>query len=160
GVAVLDADTVEYTLAGITSEGTLTIQIGAGALTDVYGNSGAAFTGQLSLDFGTVSFPSPFVGLPPAGSLVYQADVSGTINVAGDTDSFTLAIDPNQRLSVEVIPAAGLQAAVDVEAIDGPAPVLLGTATAAGPGLEAIVRTVPITALAGSPSAPRTIRMT
>src|SRR5262249_11899753 len=43
-VSQVDADTLRLTLSGVTAEGTLTVSMPAGAMTDVYGNPGAAFT--------------------------------------------------------------------------------------------------------------------
>ena len=50
--------TVRYTLSGITTEGALTVTIAAGALTDAFGNPSPAFTGNYTLDIGTVPFPA------------------------------------------------------------------------------------------------------
>src|SRR5262249_52795612 len=58
--SVVNADTARYTLdlSSITSEGTLTINFAAGALTDVFGNPMLAYTGSYILDFGTVAYPT------------------------------------------------------------------------------------------------------
>ncbi|HVK09884.1 MAG TPA: Ig-like domain-containing protein, partial [Gemmataceae bacterium] len=142
GVEPVDADTLRLSLAGITAEGTLTVAMPAGAMTDVYGNPGAAFSASYTLDFGTVPFPTPLKAEVPAGSLIYDETQAGVIDPAGDTDSFSILVDPGQKITVVVDPAAGLQPAVDVYRVDDGGNVLIGTATAGAAGAEAVLQTV------------------
>jgi hypothetical protein len=50
-VSQVDADTLRLTLGGLINKGTLTVDMAAGAMTDVYGNPGAAFSGSYFLPF-------------------------------------------------------------------------------------------------------------
>ncbi len=134
----VDADTVRLTLSGVTAEGTLTLTLPAGAMTDVYGNAGAAYSANYTLDFGTVPFPTPLTSLAPAGSLVYDGTQVGFISPAGDTDSFSILVDPGQKITVTVDPAATLRPVVEL--YRGSA--LLGSATAGSAGLEALLQSV------------------
>jgi hypothetical protein len=99
-----DPTAVDYTIAGLNHEGALNLNIAAGALTDPYGNPGLAYTGSLSLDFGTVPYPLPLVTKEPLGSLIYDPSITGKINASGDTDTFTLNLDANQTVTVVVEP--------------------------------------------------------
>jgi hypothetical protein len=141
GVTVLPGNTTaRFTIGGITTEGTLTASIAAGAVTDAFGNPGAAFSASYTTDIGTVPYPVPLVAKNPLGSLIYDPSISGLIGPAGDTDTFTLAVDPGQTISVLVTPtSAGLQPAVTV--LDASSAVL-GTATAAAAGQKALLQTV------------------
>ncbi|MBA4015842.1 MAG: hypothetical protein C0483_01505 [Pirellula sp.] len=136
----LNATTVRYTLAGITSEGTLTYAFAAGALIDVFGSPSAAYGGSFTIDIGTVALPTPSpVGL--LGSLVYQTSSSGTITGSGDIDAFTLNVEAGQIISAVAHPnAVGLRPSLELRS---PAGVVLATATASAAGkdvgLEGIV---------------------
>ena len=77
--------------------------LAAGKVTDTFGNlNPAAFSASYVTDIGTVAYPVPLVAKPPAGSLIYDPSTSGIINFAGDTDQFTLNIDPGQTITVLV----------------------------------------------------------
>jgi subtilisin family serine protease len=144
-----DADTVRFTLSGITSEGTLDVSIAAGALADTHhypnagtpGNPNLAFAGSYSLDIGTIPFPTPLAPLAPLGSLIYDPVFSGILT-SGDTDSFTINVDAGQTITVLVTPSAGLRPAIT---LSGP---LGGSATANAAGEDAVLQTV------GSPTFP------
>src|SRR5262249_6055418 len=125
-------------------EGGLTITVGAGKLTDTFGNPNpAAFTASYSVDAGTVAFPAPLAAKLPLGSLVYDPVASGVITPAGGTDSFTLNIDPGQKITVVVHPTvATLQPTVT---LTDPASATLGTASAAAANQDAILQTIPTT---------------
>ncbi len=130
-----------YTIGGVTAEGTLNVTLAAGKVTDVYGNPNPApFSGSYTLDIGTVAYPVPLQALAPLGSLVYDPSTSGLISPAGDTDTFTLAVNPGQTITVLVAPTSpGLQPAV---ALFDPSGTSLGTATAALAGQDALLQTV------------------
>jgi hypothetical protein len=127
-----------YTIDGLTAEGTLNVGIAAGALTDSYGNPNQAFAASYTLDFGTVAYPVPLLAEAPRGALVYDPSASGLIVPAGDTDSFTLAIDAGQKITVLVTPAATLQPTVTLTPPSGPT----SSATAAAAGKKALLQTV------------------
>ena len=46
GFTLVDSQTVQYTLSGVNSPGTLTINMAAGAVTDPFGNAGPAYSGN------------------------------------------------------------------------------------------------------------------
>src|SRR6185503_13078971 len=103
-----------------------------GAINDQFGNPGGAFSGNYATDLDTAAFPTPLTAKNPPGSLIYDPTASGLIGAAGDTDTFTLAIDPSQTITVLVTPTSGgLQPTVQV--ID-PGNAVIGSASAAGVG--------------------------
>jgi hypothetical protein len=142
GAMALDADTARYTLSGISTEGTLTITLPTGRVTDTFGNPNpAAFVGVYNVDIGTIPYPTPLVAKPTPGSLVYDPVTAGIVAAAGDSDSFTLAVDPGQTITVVVAPTtAALRPRVELR---DPANALLGSATAAAPGQNALLQTRP-----------------
>ena len=108
-------------------EGTLTASISAGSITDAFGNPGNAFTANYGVDIGTVPYPD-LAAKEPIGSMIYDPNAVGTINFAGDTDSFTINLDPNQTISIIVRPtSASLQPRVE---LFDPSNASLGFATA------------------------------
>jgi hypothetical protein len=113
----LDADTVRYTIGGITTDTTFTIGIAAGKLTDAFGNPNVPFGASYSADITTVPFPVPLLPVSPLGSLVYTGNTAANLGTAGDRDSFTISVDPGQLLTIIVDPAAAL--AVQVNLFDG-----------------------------------------
>jgi subtilisin family serine protease len=133
-----DPLSVVYTLAGIVREQPLTVKIPAGALTDVYDNPMAAYSGSFTLDFGTAPLPGQFDPAQPLGSLVHQAAVSAFIAVPNDTDSFTFAVDPGQTISVVVDPAATLRPTVTLTSPG----VGTTTVSAVGAGKDAVIQPV------------------
>ncbi len=144
GVTVLPGNTTaRFTLSGITVEGTLTASIAAGLVTDAFGNPGAAFSAMYGVDIGTVSYPTPLLAKNPLGSLVYDPSIAGTINIAGDIDNFTLNIDPNQTITLVVTAVSpGLQPSVTLR---DPGNAVIGSATAAAAGQNALLQTVATT---------------
>jgi hypothetical protein len=137
GVAVLPGNTTARFTIGA-AEGTLTAGIAAGAVTDQYGNPGQAFLATYTVDIGTVAYPVPLAAKPPIGSLIYDPTAPGIIGPAGDTDTFTLAVDPGQTITVLVRPTgAGLRPTVQL--LD-PSSVAVGSATAAAAGQNALIQ--------------------
>src|SRR5262249_24903111 len=67
--SVLPGNTTARFTINVPSEGALTASIQAGAITDAFGNPGAAFTGGYIVDVGTAPFPTPLVAKNPLGSL-------------------------------------------------------------------------------------------
>ena len=133
--------TVRFTI-NATIEGALIASIPAGAITDAFGNSGAAFTGTYIVDIGTAPYPTPLLAKDPEGSLIYDPSVTGNSNIgfAGDTDSFTLAIDPDQTITAIVTGSGGLQPSVELR---NPASAVIGSATAAASTQVALLQTAP-----------------
>jgi hypothetical protein len=126
--------TIRYTLAGITSEGTLSASIAAGALADVNGNPNLAFAGTYSLDIGTIPFPT-LSPVAPLGSLIQGQTAAGIIGTAGDTDSFTIDVAAGQNVTVLVTPTSTLQPKVTLGST---------TVTAEGLGKKALLQTVAV----------------
>jgi hypothetical protein len=90
---------VRYTIAGLTAEGTLTISIPAGQVKDQFDNPGfAAFSASYQVDVGTAPVPTPLTPESPRGSLIYDSALTGLINFARDTDTFTVNLDAGQNL--------------------------------------------------------------
>ena len=89
----------------------------------------------------TTPFPTPLTAVLPAGSLIYTGSTSGTIASPGETDAFSLNLDADQTITSDVVPGATLQPTVSVR---NPAFALIGSATAAGAGQEALLQTVPV----------------
>lgn len=86
-------------------------------------------------------YPVPLTPTAPLGSLVYDGStVDGTIEFAGDAQSFTLSVNAGQTITIDVLPAAGLQATVELR---DPSNAVLGSATGAAAGDEALLQTVP-----------------
>ncbi len=129
--------TVRFTL-NVPIEGTLTAAIPAGAITDTFGNAGAPFTGSYIVDIGTVPYPTPLLAKNPQGSLIYDPSIAGVIGIAGDTDSFTLAIDPAQTVTAIVTGSGGLRPSVELR---NPASTVIGSATAAAVNQPALLQT-------------------
>jgi hypothetical protein len=133
--------TARFTIGGVTTEGTLTASIAAGAVTDQFGNPGAAFTANYNVDIGTVAYPTPLASLNPAGSLIYDPTATGIIGPAGDTDGFTLSVDPGQTMTLLVRPTSTtLQPTIQVFDSSNN---LIGSASAGAAGAIALIQTVP-----------------
>jgi hypothetical protein len=129
--------TVRFTI-NVPAEGALTASIPAGAITDAFGNIGAAFTGGYVVDIGTVPYPTPLLAKNPQGSLIYDPSIAGNIGFAGDTDSFTLAIDSDQTVTAIVTGSGGLQPSVKLRKS---AFKVIGSATAAAANQPALLQT-------------------
>ena len=140
--SMVDADTVRYSLSGITAEGTLTVSLAAGAVADSWGNPAAAHASTFTTDFGTVAFATSLTAVAPLGGLVYDGSATGDIAPGGDTDSFTLDLDAGQTLTALVNPNAGLRPTVS---ITSPGGVVLGQAESTLPGADVLLQTVAIT---------------
>ncbi|KKN76798.1 hypothetical protein LCGC14_0366650 [marine sediment metagenome] len=140
GVAVIDTDTIEYTVQGLNAEIVWQVSLAGGALTDAFGNPNLPYIGSLELDFSTVPFPSPLESVLPAGSMIYDNTISGIVSAGGDTDSFTLEVDPAQTITVVLSPSAGLQGTVELV---GPLGGLLSSVSATAAGDNVVVQTIP-----------------
>ncbi len=139
GVVPIDADTVEYTVSGLNVEGTLTAQLVEGALNDTFGNPSAEFTSVYTLDFGTSIVGSLLPIANAIGSLQVQQTFSGKIQAIGDVDTFTLALEANQSITVTVVGDATLQPTISI--LD-PNAILQGSSVSVAPGTPAIVQSL------------------
>ncbi len=136
GVTFVDPSTIAFSIAGLSGEGPLGVQMPAGAITDLAGNPSVAYSTTLDLDFGTVPYTTPLTPLAPLGGGVYDPVVNGTIGATDDFDNFTLAVPAGQLLSVKVGPSAGtLQPQVTIYDPNGQ---IAGLATAAAVGGELV----------------------
>ena len=136
GATFVDPSTLAFTIAGLTDEGPLSVQLPAGAITDLAGNPSVAYATTLDLDFGTVPYTKPLTPLAPLGGGVYDPIVNGTIGAAGDVDGFTLQVPANQLISVKVGANSGtLQPQVTIYDPNG---LIVGQATALSAGGELV----------------------
>lgn len=131
---------VDLTLSGVTQDGTLGLTIAAGAIHDLVGIGNLAYAANYVVQVNSQPYPTPLTGKAPAGSLIYDPTVTGAINFVGDSDSYTLSLAAGQRLSALLTTDAGLTGTVSVSGPGGP----LGSATAAGPGDNVILESVPV----------------
>ncbi len=141
-------EAVLYTL-DITSEnadGTLTVTMPAGTLSDEFGNPNAQFQASYVLDWvGPVAFPKPLEPVAPLGSLIYEASVVGSI-IADDTgDILTIDVDAGQTMTVVVDPHENLEPIVN---LSGPGGV--NATDSAGAGQDAVIQTAGPTRLGAS----------
>jgi len=133
----LDADSVLYTLSGVTTEGPLTYSLAADAVTDSFGNPGTAYSQTFNVEFASTALPSAWTALTPPGSRGYEKSIAGSIDYAGDTDPFSTTIPAGAKFSVIVVPtAAGLTPTVQVYNSSN---TLVGSGTASGAGLPVAV---------------------
>src|SRR5215475_8169580 len=136
--SVLPGNTTARFTINVPSERAFTASIPAGVITDAFGNAGAAFTGGYVVDIGTVPYPTPLLAKNPRGSLIYDPSIAGNIGFAGDTDSFTLSLDPAQTVTAIVTGSGGLQPKVELR---NPASTVIGSATAAAANQPALLQT-------------------
>src|SRR6185295_12606475 len=141
GVSFVDADTVQFNLSGITTEGTLNFSIAAGAITDVFGNSGPTYTGSLTLDAGTIPFPVPLAANLPLGSLVYGATYANLLITAGDMDNLTISLDAGQSATVVAHPTSTLRPTVSLLRPDGS---VLSTVSATAAGQDSVLQNIAV----------------
>lgn len=127
---VVDNDTVAYTLDELTTEGVLEVQLLDGAVTDQFGNYGLGFYAEYDLEIGRVTFASSFEPRRPLGSLIYDPEMPGRINIAGDVDEFALRVDSGQSITVSLTPDSTLRGRVEVR--QGNRTIATGEADAAG----------------------------
>lgn len=143
GAGVLDATTAVYTLTGVYEEKPLTVTMAAGAVTDLFGNPNAAYSGSFTADIGTIPFSASLESQSPPGSLIYEgAAAPAFIMPAGDTDRYSLSLDAGQSLAAAVVPGPTLQPAIVLRDAGG---MVIGSNSAGVVGREAFVQAVAIT---------------
>src|SRR5262249_43448420 len=99
-------------------------------------------TVAFTVDIASAAYPVPLQGKRPNGSLVYDPQTTGSFHTVGDTDSWTLALDAGQVLTVEFAPIdSGVQGQVELFDPNG---VSLGLAQAPATGAAAVLQTVPV----------------
>ncbi|CAN5436996.1 hypothetical protein BH11PLA2_BH11PLA2_25720 [soil metagenome] len=128
------ANTVRYTINGLTAEGPVSVTLLNNALAGTTdGQTNLASTFNFTADAPTQAIVTPLTRLNPAGSLVYSGTATGLINLAGDADAFTIALEAGQTVSAIVTPAGTLTPRVTVT---GP---MSTNATASSPGAGQVV---------------------
>lgn len=135
----VDADTVRYTLSGISGETDLGFMLKSGALVDLNGRGNASFTGTLAVEAGVTAFPATLYPQEPRGSLHFAGSTNTIIGYAGDRDSFTLYLEGGQRLSAWIDPDSNLSGRVEL--FDGQGNSM-GMASSSAAGQDAFVSTV------------------
>ncbi len=127
--AILDSVDSIPSLAGITATG---------------GRLNAYNTLQQFADFDVTAFPRPLDPVSPDGSLIHTGSARSLVNQPGDTDGFTLPLDPGQAISLAVDPTTpGLQPTL---AVYGPDGSLLASNAAPAPGLGALLQAIALPA--------------
>ena len=123
---LLDADTVEYRLAGLTDEQQLSVTLASGAVRDAVGHPNQLFATTFELDYGTVPLPISFAPVDPAGSVLREATLSAVLHQTSDTDTLELNLQAGQTLSIALDPSGALAGKVGVR---NPADVEIGATT-------------------------------
>jgi subtilisin family serine protease len=136
--------TARFTITGLSTEATLTASIAAGAVTDPFGNPGAAFSGTYLVHYNLFPYPTPLAPVAPLGSLIYDPSLTGTIVTTGQTDSFTLPLAAGQSIGLLVTPS-GSTLRPTVQLFD-PTNNLVASATASAAGRPALIDATAITA--------------
>lgn len=104
-----DGRTVRFALSGLTTSGPVTLTLGAGRVSDGFGNPGPATPFAVTFGVNTLAtvFPVPLTAVPPLGSLAYTGSTVGVIGAPGELDPFALSVDAGQTITVVVTPPAG-----------------------------------------------------
>ncbi len=123
------------------------VQIPAAALRDTHGNPIAAYIGNFELDIDASSYTElagELAAQQPRGSLIYDPVVTASVGHTGDSDRFTLNVDPGQTITVVVNPDESLS----------PTLSLIGPGISAGPisaaqGEDVVIQTAGLTMSSG-----------
>lgn len=107
------------------------------------GVEGGDFVVSFSTDVETGPFVVPLQAVGPTGTLAYRGVTTGILGVAGDNDSFVMALDAGQTLTLT---ALGATLRTSITLYD-PAGNALGTAIASALGGEAVLRLAPVAAV-------------
>jgi protocatechuate 3,4-dioxygenase beta subunit len=133
---VVDSTHVDYTISNITTEGTESYSLAAGAVNDADGNPVLAYSSNFIVNILVSPYPTPLAGEAPLGSLIYDPSVSAGIQFAGDTDSFTINLNPGQTITVDLKTDPSLQGQIDVF---NPGGTNIGEVIASGAGAEVVL---------------------
>lgn len=137
----LNATTARYTISGITNETPITIAVDPNKVADLNGNTNAAFEGSYQSEITTTAFPTTLAPKTPLGSMIFDGSYGANVSFVSDLDSFTIALDAGQTLSLLLTPTnPALQPSV---AVTGPGGTNQSN-TAASAGSPAILNSVPI----------------
>lgn len=138
---VISAQVVRYTVSGLNTEGTLNVNMAGGAVTDTSDVAVGSYAASYGVDLVTSAFTTPLTPVNPRGSLSFNGSTTGTINVGGDGDAFTINLDAGQVLSATLAPAAGLQPNLNLTGPGGTNLTVNGSAA----GKTALLQSAPIT---------------
>jgi Ca2+-binding RTX toxin-like protein len=115
----------------------------AGVFPSGNGTAGGDFVLDFSTDLDSEAYPIPMAPKLPPGSLIYDPTLTRVINSADDADTYLLPVDAGQTITV-LVTAAGSSLQPQVEMFD-PDGISLADDAAAGPGLPAILHSIPTT---------------
>ncbi|MBX9656016.1 S8 family serine peptidase [bacterium] len=106
GVTVFNANTVIFTVSGVTAEGQLTYSVPGKTIADSYGNPGTPYSGTIDLD--VFQRLLTFTRLDPAGSLAFASlNNTGLINSSADFDDYTVTLAAGETLTAVVRATSG-----------------------------------------------------
>src|SRR5262249_5378945 len=106
------------------------------------GVEGGNFFVDFTLRHGTEALPVNFSSVPPMGDLIYQDSFTDVIAAPpGGTNTYTVNLAANQTLTLDLTSDGSLQGTITVY---DPANSAIASATAAAPGSEVVLQTVPI----------------
>src|SRR5262249_22813145 len=116
------------------------------------GNPGGDdFAVALTVDTVSAAYPTPLVAKAPSRSLLYDPMVRAALTSVGDTDSYALALDAGQALTLGLTPGDPALAHVDVIGPDG---TTVASATAPSVGAPLVIENVLVSARAPIASTP------
>src|SRR5262249_40633179 len=92
------------------------------------------------VDIVSAAYPTPLQGKAPAGSLIYDPSVTGSVGFAGDTDTYTLPLAANQTLSLVLTVDPSLIGTITLK---DPSNNVVGSATGAAAGQAVVLQTAP-----------------
>ena len=143
GLTLISAGTGFRDLRGNLLDGTPSFPLPSGD-----GGTTGNFLVNFNVDTGTRAFTTPLTSSTPLGTLIYTGSMSGYITPTADTDTYTLAIEAGQMISVIVnpggtaLPADAFLPIVDL--VDSTGTVLAtGTAAAAGQPARIVAHNLP-----------------
>ena len=137
----LTTQAVDLTISGVSQDGFLTLTIPAGAILDTLGVPGLGFTSTYFTDIVTEAYPTPLQDQRPAGSLIYDSFVTGTVSFVGDTDTYNLPLAAGQDITLVMTTGSGL---IGTITLLGPGGTVIGSATSPSAGTAAVLQAAPV----------------
>ncbi|HEX8342999.1 MAG TPA: CARDB domain-containing protein, partial [Tepidisphaeraceae bacterium] len=105
----------------------------SGALPSGDGNPGGDFAVSFAVDATGVTPLTQLTARSPVGSAVHELSVSKAFHATGDVDSFSINLDPNQQITLVLVPTGNPGVEAKLELID-PSGVSLAAASGAAGG--------------------------
>ena len=140
---VLTPEAVDLTITGITQDGTLTLTIPPGGSSTNTGFPVSDSPARTSSTSSRKPYPLPLQGQPPAGSLIYDPSISGSIGFSGETNTYTLPLAAGQQLTAVLGTSGGLIGTITLEDPNGNT---IATATGSGANATVVLQSEPVTA--------------